>query len=159
MNVLNRDRLIRLSLTLGILLFGVAMAPFVDLEAAPISWERLAGVYEPELAVHEMVGAPGSKFVFTGINYPPGIEAAVYVNGEFFGTVTVDSSGQGTFMINTAGVGAGQYNVTMEVDVNASATQSIELIVGGQVVTPPPGFSGPVFDLGYVLYLPVMRQP
>ncbi|MEZ4642058.1 MAG: hypothetical protein R3E31_04840 [Chloroflexota bacterium] len=159
MRFLNREQLIRLSLTLGILLCGMAMVPFVDLEAAPISWERLAGVYEPELEVNESSGTPGSLFAFTGSNYPPGSEAAVYVNGEFFGTVMVDGSGQATFLINSAGANLGQYNVTLEVDINASATQSIELTADGQLVVPPSGFNGPVFDLGNVLYLPIIQQP
>jgi hypothetical protein len=47
----------------------------------------------------------------------------------------------------------------MEVDINASATQSIELVDGEERVLPPPGFSGPTFFLGPVVYLPIVSRP
>jgi hypothetical protein len=42
-------------------------------------------------------------------------------------------------LLNTIGAAPGQYNVTLEVDINASATQSIELVAGGTVVNATAG--------------------
>lgn len=156
----SRDQLIRLSLTAAILFSGLAMIPFVDLPAqAAITWQSLAGVYEPDLTVNEPVGMPGSIFAFTGSDYPTNTLATVYVDGEPLGTVMIDGNGVGTFMINTAGAAIGQYNVTLEVDINASATTGIDLVDNGPMVTPPPDFEGPVFNLAHLLYLPVIRKP
>ncbi len=159
MEHLNRSNVVRLLLTLGILLSGLALLPFVKLQAAPIDWTRLAGVYTPELAVNEPEGAPGSVFAFTGTNYPPNSVAAVYVNGVWLGTVMTDGDGVGRFMLDTAGAAIGGYAVTMEVDINASAHQTVALVSDGQVVTPPDGFPGPVFNTPGVIYLPAITRP
>lgn len=152
---LNRETVVRAALALAILLSGLAMAPFVDLPDA-IGWEQLAGVYEPELAVNATSGAPGSIFAFTGTNYPPNSQATIYVDGQWRGTVMTDGVGMATFLLDTFGSPPGSYNVTLEVDVNASATQSITLVSGGTVVTPPPNFPGPKVYLLHVRLLPVL---
>ena len=151
---LNRELLFRSALAVVILLSGLAMAPFVELPKA-ISWELLAGVYQPSLAVNAPSGAPGSVFAFTGTNYPPNSQATIYVDGQGRGQVMTDGSGQATFLLDTTGATVGPYNVTLEVDINASATQSITLVSNGTVVNPPPGFPGSTFNLVYVRFLPV----
>jgi hypothetical protein len=153
----SREQVTRVLLTVAILLSGVAMVPFIELPAqADITWQSLAGVYEPELRVNAPVGRPGSVFAFTGSNYPPNSLATVYVNGEPLGTVMTNDEGVATFMIDTTGAAVGQYNVTLEVDINASATTSIELVADGPVITPPFDFEGPTFYLAKVLYLPII---
>lgn len=155
MKSVNKDKIIRFGLLLVILLSGVAMIPFVDLPVGAIGWESLAGVYAPELTVNETSGAPGSTFAFTGSGYPPNSLATVYVNGEASGSVRMDGGGSATFKINTIGVAPGPLNVTLEVDINASATQSIDLVESGSPVTPPEGFDGPTFFAGHPVFLPV----
>jgi hypothetical protein len=152
-----RETAVRAALALVILVSGLAMIPFVDLPKA-IGWELLAGVYQPELAVNATNGAPGSVFAFTGTNYPPNSPATVYVDGQWRGEVTTDGSGQATFLLDTTGSQPGPYNVTLEVDVNASATQSITLVDGGTIVTPPANFPGPTFTLEFVRFLPVVAK-
>lgn len=154
----NRELLSRLSLTLLVLLAGLAMIPYVDLPNTAVGWEMLAGVYTPELNVNESSGGPGSAFLFTGTNYPPNSVATIYVDGEPVGMVTTDGAGMGMFLINTLGAPPGEYNVTMEVDVNASATESFELVDDQEPVLPPPDFSGPTFFLGPAIYLPVIMR-
>lgn len=153
----NRETVVRAALALAILLSGVAMAPFVDLPDV-IGWELLAGVYQPELAVNATTGAPGSVFAFTGTNYPPNSLATIYVDGQWRGTVMTDGSGMATFLLDTTGALDGAYNVTLEVDINASATQSITLDSNGTVVMPPANFPGPTFNLVYVRFLPVAAK-
>lgn len=150
------EKVVRLALSLLILLSGVAMIPFVDVPVEAISWELLAGVYEPSLNVDEDSGAPGSVFAFTGSDYPPNREATIYVNGREIGRVMTNAGGSTTFTLDTTGAAVGQYNVTLEVDINASATESIELIAGEPTVTPPPGFTGPGFSLRSLNYLPAV---
>jgi hypothetical protein len=159
MKFLNREQAIRLSLVLVIFLAGAAMIPFVDLPVGAINWSSLAGAYAPELKVNESIGAPGSIFAFEGSGYPPLSLAKVYANGLPVGSVTTDDDGSATFMIETTGAYEGIYNVTMEVDINASATTSIELEDGQPLVMPPGGFEGPTFSIGDFLYLPaILRQ-
>lgn len=154
-----KEHLIRLSLTLAILLSGMAMVPFINVTAEVITWQSLGGVYEPELAVNGTEGMPGSIFAFTGSNYPANASATVYANGEPLGNVMTDGNGVATFMVNSAGAPLGQYNVTLEVDINASATSNVALVDGGPLVTPPTGFQGPTFNLGHLVYLPVVNKP
>ncbi|HRQ40972.1 MAG TPA: hypothetical protein PLD25_23910 [Chloroflexota bacterium] len=160
MQRVSRDQLIRVALTAVILLSGLAMVPFIDLPAqAAITWQSLAGVYEPELEVNESLGMPGSVFAFTGSGYPPNTLATVYVDGQPLGMALIGGNGVGTFMVNTAGAAIGEYSVTLEVDINASATRGIELAETGPLVTPPPDFPGPTFNLVYELYLPLVTKP
>jgi hypothetical protein len=120
----------------AIVLAGLALIPFVNLPAA-IGWEQLASVYQPVLDAEVTSGPAGTTFTFAGTNYPPSSLATIYVNGQPSGTVTTDEDGQATFVLNTDGIPAGTYNVTLEVDVNASATQSITLLPAASP-TPPP---------------------
>lgn len=153
-----REQTVRVALALIILMSGVAMIPFLNLPTEAIGWEMLAGVYSPDLSVNESSGAPGSTFAFTGSGYPSISPATVYVNGEAVGQVMMDGAGNGTFKLNTLGAAPGQYNVTLEVDSNASATQSIDLDPSGSIVSPPDGFDGPTFFLGSPIFLPVIHR-
>ena len=132
------------------------MVTFVDMPAEAISWELLAGAYEPSLDVDEDSGAPGSVFAFTGSDYPSNSQAVVYVNGRRVGSLMTDAGGMATFTLSTTGAAEGEYNVTLEVNINASATESIELRAGEPTVTPPPGFEGPNFSMQVLTYLPVI---
>lgn len=154
-----REKIFRATIVGLILLAGVAMAPFVDLPVKAINWQSLAGVYDPDLIVNATSGEPGSFFLFTGSNYPANSTAVVYVNGEPLGPVAIDGAGGAQFLLNTQGAAVGSYNVTLEVDINASATQSIELVANGSTILPPPNYNGPIFYVGDVLYLPVLRNP
>ena len=158
MKGLQKENMTRLALTLAILLGGLALLPFIDIPAEAITWELMAGVYEPVLDVDEDSGGPGSIFAFTGSDYPPQSEAAVYVNGRRVGSLKTDGSGMATFSLNSSGMAAGQYNVTLEVDVTAAATEGIEIKAGEPVLSPPPGFSGPMFSMALQngIYLPAV---
>lgn len=158
MKSLNKEQIIRLALTLVILLSGAAMIPFVDLPVGAIGWESLTGVYEPDLSVNETSGAPGSTFAFTGSDYPPNSLASIFVNGEAKGSVMTGAGGIATFKLNTAGAAPGTYNVTLEVDINATATESIELVESGPTANPPVGFEGPTFFLDFPnpVFLPIV---
>jgi hypothetical protein len=157
MKQLKREPFVRSLLSLAILLSGIALIPFVGRPTSAIGWKLFAGIYTPELAVNETIGAPGSVFAFTGGNYPPLSQATIYVNGQARGAVTTDAAGQATFQINTAGAAPGQYSITMEVDINASATNGFELVEGGGIVSPPAGFTGPIiFVAGEDIYLPII---
>lgn len=158
MQQFSRENLIRFALTITILLMGVLLLPFIHVSADTITWQSLAGVYEPELTVLEDAGEPGSIFAFIGTNYPADSLANVYVDGELLGTVMTDGDGSAQFMIDSTGAQPGPYNVTMEVDINASATSSIDLVSDGDVILPPPDFEGPTFNLAYVLYLPIVKD-
>ena len=159
MKRLSKEQIFRLSITLVILLSGVAMIPFVDLPTGAIGWESLASVYTPELSVNENSGAPGSNFAFTGADYPPDSQATVYFSGEAIGQVMTDEQGGATFILGTTGVEPGSYNITLEVDSNASGTVSIELIDGGETVTPPPGFEGQTVYVNPPTFLPIIFRP
>jgi hypothetical protein len=153
-----KDTVIRGALALVILISSIAMIPLINLPVRQISWDLFAGAYAPDLSANETSGAPGSIFAFTGTNYPPNSLATVYVNGVSLGTVPIDGSGVGTFLLDTSWASTGPYNVTLEVDINASATQSIDLIGGGNLVTPPSGFPGPTFTLIQPIFLPYLTK-
>jgi hypothetical protein len=153
----NLENVVRIVVALVILLAGVALFPFINQPVEAIGWELFAGVYSPVLAVNATSGAPGSVFAFSGSGYPPNSPATVYVNGRAVGAVMTNGSGGAAFLLNTAGAAPGQYNVTLEVDINASATQSIQLVAGGDVVTPPPGAPGETFFAGHVKFLPLIH--
>lgn len=161
MKHISKEQATRIALILVIFLAGAAMIPFVDLPVGAINWTSLAGVYAPELKVNESTGAPGSVFAFEGSDYPPVAMAKVYVNGLLVGLVTTDDSGSATFMLDTAEALEGIHSVTVEVDINASATTSIEIDASQSLVMPPDGFEGPTFSIGDYdyLYLPaILRQ-
>jgi hypothetical protein len=152
------EKVTRLVLTLVVLLSGVALIPFIDLPVGAINWELFVGAYEPTLVVDEDSGAPGSIFAFTGSGYPPSSLATIYVDGVKVGWVMTDASGMATFTLNTTGAALGTYNVTLEVDANASATETIELKADDPVVMPPPNFVGPEFSLLPKNFLPIIRD-
>ncbi len=150
-----REVIVRVGIVLVIMLSGLALVPFAELPTYALGWTLFANIYEPELAVNETTGAQGSIFTFTGSNYPGDSLATVYVDGTAFGTVMTDGSGMASFLIDTAGALPGIYNVTMEVDINASATQSIELVSDG-VTVPPTDTPGPTFSIGNPIFLPTI---
>jgi hypothetical protein len=156
MKNLNREQVVRASLILLILLSGVAMIPYIDAAQIPLSWRLYGAVYEPELVVNEPVGAPGSIFTFTGSNYPANSVAAIYLDGEALGTVTTDANGMATFLIHTIGMVEGVYNVTMEVDINATATETFTLVEGAEVIPAPPDSTDPIFYGGHVMFFPLL---
>ncbi len=155
----NREFSTRTLLTLFILLSGVAMVPYVDLPQTALSWKVFAGIYSPELNIDEPQGGPGSVFVFTGSNYPANSAAGVYVNGRSVGTVNTDASGNSTFLIDAACAAPGLYNVTMEVDINASATQTYEIVAGLPTLPGPINPTDPTFPASSCLYLPNITKP
>lgn len=157
--LLTRDNLTRLAVAGLILLSGVAMAPFIELPRQKLDWTLFAGVYEPELVVDQPSGAPGSVFTFTGSNYPLDALATVYADGEALGTLTTDSNGGAQFLLATQGALPGHYDITLEVDINASATVSIHLDESEPVLPPPAGFDGPTFAVGHPLFLPFVTRP
>lgn len=150
------EKVTRLALTLVILLSGVALIPFIDLPVGAINWELFVGAYEPTLDVDEDSGAPGSIFAFTGSGYPPSSMTTIYVDGVRVGSVMTDASGMATFTLNTTGADLGVYNVTLEVDANATATETIELTDDDPVVMPPPNFVGPEFSLLPRIFMPII---
>jgi hypothetical protein len=158
MNGWKNEKVTRLALMLVILLSGVALIPFIDLPVEAINWEMLAGAYEPSLDVDEDSGAPGSIFAFTGSGYPPLSTAFIYVDGGKVGWVMTDANGMATFTLNTTGAALGTYNVTLEVDANISATETIELTADDPIVMPPPNFVGPEFSLLPKSFLPIVRD-
>lgn len=157
MKQLNREKVIRLALTLMVLLSGLALIPFVDQPVTAIGWKLFAGIYTPVLAVNETAGAPGSVFAFTGTNYPPNSLATIYINGQGRGTVMTNPAGAASFHVNTLGAAIGRYDVTLEVGINASATNGFDLDDGEPLVTPPPG-DGPVVFVQNVVFLPAVQK-
>jgi hypothetical protein len=155
MHHLNREHVVRISLVLIILLGGMAMIPYIDMPQTAFGWKLYAGIYTPDLDVNAALGAPGSVFAFTGSNYPANSAASIYVNGEAIGVITTDNQGMATFVIDTRGAAVGVYNVTMEVNINATATESFTLEEDAEPVSPPAGFTGVTFYVGNVIFLPV----
>lgn len=154
-----KESVIRSVFSLAILLSGIALIPFIERPTSAIGWKLFAGIYTPELDVNETTGAPGSVFAFTGSNYPPLSAATIYINGTARGVVTTDAAGMATFKVYTTGAAAGMYSVTMEVDINASATSGFELVEGSAVVMPPAGFEGAtIFIISEDVFLPVVQK-
>lgn len=142
--------IVRMVFALVILLAGIAMVPYVDRPVAALEWRMMAGVYAPELSVHETEGAPGSAFAFTGSGFPAHSEATLFVNGRYLGRVLTDGQGSAQFIVQSpaSSLAIGQYDITMEVDMNASATQGFSLSHDAPLVMAPDGFGGPVFGFG-----------
>jgi hypothetical protein len=160
----NRAKFVsRLALALLILLSGLAMLPFSGLTAESLTekltWEQFAGGYQPILTVDESVGAPGSAFLFKGADYPPQALATIYVNGVARGTLLIGLDGTADFLLQSHPTDPlGIYNVTLATDPNISATVPIELVEDAEILPPPIGFSGPVFDLNILMYLPLIYR-
>ena len=157
MKQLNREKVVRLALTLMILSSGLALIPLVQRPVTAIGWKLFAGIYTPVLEVNETVGAPGSVFVFTGSNYPPNSLATIYIEGEPRGTLMTDPAGTALFLVNTLGAAVGSYNVTLEVDINASATNGFVLAENEPVIVAPPS-SAPVVYVQHVFFLPAVQK-
>ena len=157
MKRVNREKVLRTVLTLIILLSGLALVPFIDKPVTAIGWKLFAGIYTPLLEANETTGAPGSVFTFTGSNYPPDSVATIYINGKVQGVVTTDQDGMVVFLVNTQGALPGAYDVTVEVDLNASATNSFSLNDGATVVTAPPS-SAPVVDVKDAVFFPSVAK-
>jgi hypothetical protein len=81
--------------------------------------------YPPSLEANYTSGAPGSFFTFTGASFPSNSTASIVVNGHTLGTVSTDSSGGFTFLLDTSQAETGHYIVTAS--VNPSATTRIAL--------------------------------
>jgi hypothetical protein len=113
----------------------------------------MAGVYAPELSVHATEGAPGSVFAFSGSGFPAHSVATLFVNGRYLGRLMTDGKGAAQFIVQSpaSGMAIGQYDITMEVDMNASATQGFSLRHDAPLVMPPDGFAGPTFGFGHRL--------
>lgn len=150
MKQLSQRTLMRTVVALVILLAGVAMVPYVDRPAAALEWRMMAGVYAPELTVHASEGAPGSQFAFTGSGFPAHRPATLFVNGRYLGRVMTDDQGSAQFIVQSPAshLALGHYDITMEVDMNASATQGFSLSSEASLVWAPDGFVGPVFGFG-----------
>ncbi len=142
--------IVRALFALVILLAGVAMVPYVDRPAAALEWRMMAGVYAPELAVHASEGALGSQFAFTGSGFPAHKPATVFVNGRYLGRVMTDGQGMAQFIVQSppSPLALGHYDITMEVDMNASATQGFTLREDAPLVWAPAGFMGRLFAFG-----------
>ena len=153
MKQLSQRAIVRTAFALAILLAGIAIVPYVDRPAAALEWRMMAGVYAPELIVHEAAGAPGSAFAFTGSGYPANSVATLFVNGRYLGRVMTDAHGVAQFIVQSpaSNMALGHYDITMEVDINASATQGFGLSHDAPLVMPPDGFSGSVFSYGHRL--------
>ena len=151
---INREVFTRGLIAALILMSGLALIPYLELPKTTLGWEQFAGIYTPELVVEPELGLPGSTFTGTGSNYPANTLATVYVDGDPLGTVMTDENGSAIFYINTNGADVGIYNVTLEVDINASATDNFELTADGPLIPPPPVLAGPIFYLNNVIYLP-----
>jgi hypothetical protein len=141
---------VRTLFALAILLAGVVMVPYVERPVAALEWRMLAGVYTPELSVHASEGAPGSAFAFTGAGFPAHKPATLFVNGRYLGRVMTDGQGMAQFVVQSpaSNLALGHYDITMEVDMNASATQGFGLNSGAPLVWAPDGFAGSVFGFG-----------
>ncbi|MBK8905259.1 MAG: hypothetical protein IPM53_29020 [Anaerolineaceae bacterium] len=142
--------MVRAVVALVVLLSGIAMVPYFDRPAAALEWRMMAGVYTPELSVHASEGALGSQFAFTGTGFPPHKRATVFVNGRYLGRVMTNAHGMAQFIVQspTSPLALGHHNITLEVDMNASATQGFTLSNDAPLVWAPDGFRGRVFALG-----------
>lgn len=150
----NRESLSRILIAAFILMSGLALVPYLDLPQTTLGWEQFAGIYTPELIVEPEIGRPGSTFTGTGSNYPTNSLATIYVDGTAIGTVMADENGSATFYINTYGAQAGIYNVTLEVDINSSATDTFTLDDDAPFIPEPTIPIGPIFYLPQDLFLP-----
>ncbi|MAT98404.1 MAG: hypothetical protein CL608_14770 [Anaerolineaceae bacterium] len=154
-----KEAVYRLIITAFVLLGGVLLLPYVGHARAAINWEIFGGAYSPDLSVSDNTGSPGSQFGFTGTGYQPNRLAIVFVNGQVVGSVTTDGNGTATFIIDTTGVPDGDLTVVMETDANVSAFKTITVDSTEPVVSPPGGFSGPLFGTtGNSTFLPFVSR-
>ena len=98
----------------------------------------------PALAISDADGAPGSAFVLTGSNFPPGQTVPFAINGSALGPAQADSSGNLSFTVQTGPTaGEGLYLVTAPGYPGVAARFTLD---AGQPLRLPEG-SGTDFDL------------
>jgi hypothetical protein len=158
MKKMNREVWTRALIAAFILMSGLALIPYLDLPHTILGWDQFAGIYSPELVIEPEVGLPGSTFTATGTNYPANSLATVYAGSVPIGTVMTDENGSAVFYIETEGAQLGVYNITMAVDVNASATDSFRIAATGPFIPAPTDPVGPIFDLPSVVYFPIVMK-
>jgi hypothetical protein len=126
--------------------------PAADLDWAPRPFNGTCdmGVYEygaaipvSTLDINYDSGAPGSFFTLTGSGFPPNGIAVISVNGTVLGTMSIDGSGNFTFLLSTTNADVGSYYVTAS--VNPSATVKFKLS-SDKPIRPQDG-SGTIFHL------------
>lgn len=151
----------RLILAVAVLLSGIAFLPFTTLSAERLTWQRYAGIYQPELTIVPNSGQPGSAFVFTGSGYPVTTQATIYIEAQPVGSIMTDAHGEATFAIQTLEEAVtGTYYVTLSTGPNASATQSFTLDANEPLIPLPPGFLGLVIELvaPMMVFLPIVTK-
>lgn len=79
----------------------------------------------PTLTSNFAVGAPGSYFTLQATDFPPNAEAKIQVNGRQIGTAKTDADGVLQVELETTGLAAGVYAVTVQVNPTASYVLNI----------------------------------
>ena len=98
----------------------------------------------PSVAINYSDGAPGSFFTINGSNFPPERYATVIVNSEVLtNTLTVDSGGNFSLIMNTQQADPGYYIVSASVNVNRPVQFTLD---AGLPVRPQEG-SGTLFPV------------
>lgn len=148
-------RFSRIGFVLIIIFSGLALLPFSPLSAEKLTWQRFAGIYQPDLdVIGEDDGAPGSAFLFSGDSFPMDATATVFFGDDQVGTVTTTTGGDFQFQLQTTAVTPpGQYIVTV-IGEGASASTTITLGDALPLRDPVDGFAGPTFVTGHLIYLP-----
>lgn len=116
----------------------------------------------PTLAVNYQFGRPGSQFTFSGENYTPNQNAAVYVNGHNVGIVTVDWQGLLAFRLDTdPSTEEGAYRVEAQ-GSNGAGTAVFYLDAAAPLRSS--GGDSPIFDVpdgvayDNLVYLPIAAR-
>lgn len=97
----------------------------------------------PSLSVNHATGSPGSFFTVSGSDFPPDGTAAVSVNAQELGTVSVESDGSLTFVFSTDNADEGLYSVTVSVNPSAST----QFIIDASEPSRPQEGTGPVIEV------------
>lgn len=133
----------RFALALVIMLSGLLLVPFVALPKESFRWQLFAGAYGSDKAMGSNYedGGPGSYFLISGFGFTPGATAQIKANGNFFGTVKVNSKGEFTVLINSAGASPGRYVISADEGsagglAVTSASTSFDVISGAPVRAP-----------------------
>ena len=92
---------------------GTPTATAIPATQIPTPTAAGGSVVTPTLYLNYLLGAPGSVFVVTGYNYPPGSSVDLLVNGLVAANVTADGSGGFSLLLQTpSGALPGFYVVT-----------------------------------------------
>jgi hypothetical protein len=116
------------------------------------------GVVCAALQINYPTGAPGSYFTLEGLGFPANTTVSISINSTPLGTVSTDTEGTFSFLLNTIGTDPGRYVVTASVNPSASALLALD---PDEPVRAKQG-SGTTFDVpaGIALkeaaYLPLM---